>query len=182
MLYLVTIKIVLKDLLNIKPVIEDRANAITYQISTVSLVLSGHLVHNYKISYDNHLNLLLLSTAQQINLIDRLLIRYNYKNRKPIIHRIFIGQARIIAGFIPKLYEEGSLDFFSDKQIEYSQYDSITGDPSLYYPKRTLLWEFGEELARNANQRKNHKIIMQAIETYKYYYLENNDIIRFIRS
>ena len=149
---------------------------------TVSLVLSGHLVHNYKVSYDSHLNLLLLSTAQQINLIDRLLIRYNYKNRKPIIHRIFIGQARMIAGFIPKLYEEGSLAFFSDKQLEYSQYNSIIGHQSLYYPKRTLLWEFGEELAQNANQRKNHKIILQTIETYKYHYLSNNDIIRFISS
>ena len=102
------------ELFRIKSNIDEIANALTYHISLVSTIFSGHIVKNYNLSYEQHVRLLLISTAQQIHLIDRLLFKNNYENREAIIHRVFIGQARMIAGLFPKLYEEGSLEFFSD--------------------------------------------------------------------
>ena len=86
------------ELFKIKSSIDERANALTYHISTVSTVFSGYIVRNYELSFQQHLRLILISTAQQIHLIDRLLFKNDTKNRIDIIHRIFIGQARMIAG------------------------------------------------------------------------------------
>jgi len=63
------------ELFKIKSSIDDRANALTYQISTVGTVFSGYIVKNYQLTYQQHLRLILISTAQQIHLIDRLLLK-----------------------------------------------------------------------------------------------------------
>ena len=180
------------ELFRIKSNIDEIANALTYQISLVSTVFSGHIVKNYNLSYKQHVRLLLISTAQQIHLIDRLLFKNNYEKREAIIHRVFIGQARMIAGLWPKLYEEGSLEFFSDKQLDYLKYPDKqleylknpdkTEDDEINYPKGSLLWEFGEEIAFNSDMQKNHKIILKTIGTYKFYYLKNEQIMDYIRA
>tara|TARA_B100000073_G_scaffold239886_1_gene200960 strand:+ start:1378 stop:1899 length:522 start_codon:yes stop_codon:yes gene_type:complete len=171
-----------KELFNIKPGIDDRANAIVYQISIVSSAFSGHIINSYDLTYKQHIRLFLITVAQQINLIDRLLYKYDFENRDLIIHRVFIGQARLISSLIPQYYEQGSLDFFSDKQLEYSQYPQIIEKNDVDYPIGTLLWEFGEEIAKNSDRNKNHQIIMQTIGTYKYYYLKNSEIMNFIKA
>ena len=168
------------ELFKIKSSIDERANALTYHISTVSTAFSGHIVKNYRLSYQQHLRLILISTAQQIHLIDRLLCENNLENRKSIIHRVFIGQARMIAGLWPQFFEQGSLEFFSDKQLEYMQYPKITENNDLNYPRGTLLWEFGEEIALNSNNRQNHQVIMVTMGTYKFYYTNNPEIMEFI--
>ena len=168
------------ELFKIKSSIDERANALTYHISTVSTAFSGHIVKNYQLSYQQHLRLILISTAQQIHLIDRLLCENNLGNRKSIIHRVFIGQARMIAGLWPQFFEQGSLEFFSDKQLEYMQYPKITENNDLNYPRGTLLWEFGEEIALNSNNRQNHQVIMITMGTYKFYYTNNSEIMEFI--
>ena len=168
------------ELFKIKSSIDERANALTYHISTVSTAFSGHIVKNYRLSYQQHLRLILISTAQQIHLIDRLLCENNLENRKSIIHRIFIGQARMIAGLWPQFFEQGSLEFFSDKQLEYMQYPKITENNDINYPRGTLLWEFGEEIALNSNNRQNHQVIMITMGTYKFYYTNNSEIMEFI--
>ena len=168
------------ELFKIKSSIDERANALTYHISTVSTAFSGHIVKNYRLSYQQHLRLILISTAQQIHLIDRLLYENNLENRKSIIHRVFIGQARMIAGLWPQFFEQGSLEFFSDKQLEYMQYPKITENNDLNYPRGTLLWEFGEEIALNSNNRQNHQVIMITMGTYKFYYTNNSEIMEFI--
>ena len=168
------------ELFKIKSSIDERANALTYHISTVSTAFSGHIVKNYRLSYQQHLRLILISTAQQIHLIDRLLCENNLGNRKSIIHRVFIGQARMIAGLWPQFFEQGSLEFFSDKQLEYMQYPKITENNDLNYPRGTLLWEFGEEIALNSNNRQNHQVIMVTMGTYKFYYTNNSEIMEFI--
>jgi len=168
------------ELFKIKSSIDERANALTYHISTVSTSFSGHIVKNYQLSYQQHLRLILISTAQQIHLIDRMLCENNLKNRKSIIHRVFIGQARMIAGLWPQFYEQGSLEFFSDKQLEYMQYPKITENNDINYPRGTLLWEFGEEIALNSNNQQNHQVIMITMGTYKFYYTNNSDIMEFI--
>ena len=168
------------ELFKIKSSIDERANALTYHISTVSTAFSGHIVKNYRLSYQQHLRLILISTAQQIHLIDRLLCENNLENRKSIIHRVFIGQARMIAGLWPQFFEQGSLEFFSDKQLEYMQYPKITENNDINYPRGTLLWEFGEEIALNSNNRQNHQVIMITMGTYKFYYTNNSEIMEFI--
>ena len=168
------------ELFKIKSSIDERANALIYHISTVSTAFSGHIVQNYELSYQEHLRLILISTAQQIHLIDRLLFKNDIKNRVEIIHRVFIGQARMIAGLWPKFFEEGSLEFFSDKQLEYMQYPLKIGGDGLSYPMGSLLWEFGEEIALNSNMKKNHQIILTTMGTYKFYYYNNTDIMNFI--
>ena len=168
------------ELFKIKSSIDERANALTYQISTVSTAFSGHIVKNYQLSYQQHLRLILISTAQQIHLIDRLLCENNLKNRKSIIHRVFIGQSRMIAGLWPQFFEQGSLEFFSDKQLEYMQYPKITENNDINYPRGTLLWEFGEEIALNSNNQQNHQVIMITMGTYKFYYTNNSEIMEFI--
>ena len=168
------------ELFKIKSSIDERANALTYHISTVSTSFSGHIVKNYQLSYQQHLRLILISTAQQIHLIDRMLCENNLKNRKSIIHRVFIGQARMIAGLWPQFYEQGSLEFFSDKQSEYMQYPKITENNDINYPRGSLLWEFGEEIALNSNNRQNHQVIMITMGTYKFYYTNNSEIMEFI--
>ena len=168
------------ELFKIKSSIDERANALTYHISTVSTAFSGHIVKNYRLSYQQHLRLILISTAQQIHLIDRLLCENNLENRKSIIHRVFIGQARMIAGLWPQFFEQGSLEFFSDKQLEYMQYPKITENNDINYPRGTLLWEFGEEIALNSNNRQNHQVIMVTMGTYKFYYTNNPEIMEFI--
>ena len=170
------------ELFKIKSNIDEIANALTYQISLVGTVFSCHIVKNYNLTYKQHLRVLLISTAQQIHLIDRLLFRNNYENREAIIHRVFIGQARMIAGLWPNLYEEGSLEFFSDKQLEYLQYPEKVEEGEVNYPKGSLLWEFGEEIAGNIQMQKNHKIILTTIGTYKFYYMKNEQIMDFIRA
>ena len=170
------------ELLKIKSSIDDRANALTYQISTVGTVFSGYIVKNYQLTYQQHLRLILISTAQQIHLIDRLLLKNNLEHRKGIIHRIFIGQARMIAGLWPKFFEQGSLEFFSDKQLEYMQYPEKTEAEDLNYPRGSLLWEFGEEIALNSDMKKNHQIILTTMGTYKFYYTNNADIMDFIKA
>ena len=70
----------------------------------------------------------------------------------------------------------------SDKQLEYSQYPEIIENNDVDYPIGTLLWEFGEEIAKNSDRNKNHQIIMQTIGTYKYYYLKNGEIMNFIKA
>ena len=168
------------ELFKVKSNIDERANALTYQISTVGTIFAGHLANNYHLKYDEHLRLILISTAQQIHIIDRLLLENNLEYRKEIIHRIFIGQARMIAGLWPKFFEEGSLEFFSDKQLEYMQYPLKIGGDGLSYPMGSLLWEFGEEIALNSNMKKNHQIILTTMGTYKFYYYNNTDIMNFI--
>ena len=168
------------ELFKIKSSIDERANALTYHISTVSTAFSGHIVKNYRLSYQQHLRLILISTAQQIHLIDRLLCENNLENRKSIIHRVFIGQARMIAGLWPQFFEQGSLEFFSDKQLEYMQYPKITENNDINYPRGTLLWEFGEEIALNSNNRQNHHVIMITMGTYNFYYTNNSEIMEFI--
>ena len=158
------------------------ANALTYQVSLVSTVFSGNIAKNYDLRYKQHLRLLLISTAQQIHLIDRLLLKHNLTFREAIIHRIFIGQARMIAGLWPNLCEEGSLEFFSDKQLEYTQYPEKIKNDDINYPKGSLLWEFGEEIAFNSSMQKNHKIILTTIGTYKFYYINNDEIMAFIKN
>lgn len=170
------------ELFKIKSNIDEIANALTYQVSLVSTVFSGNIAKNYDLTYKQHLRLLLISTAQQIHLIDRLLLKHNLTSREAIIHRIFIGQARMIAGLWPNLYEEGSLEFFSDKQLEYTQYPEKIKNDDIHYPKGSLLWEFGEEIAFNSSMQKNHKIILTTIGTYKFYYINNNEIMAFIRN
>mgnify|MGYP001184081435 FL=1 len=170
------------ELFKIKSNIDEIANALTYQISLVGTVFSGHIVKNYNLTYKQHLRTMLISTAQQIHLIDRLLFRNNYENREAIIHRVFIGQARMIAGLWPNFYEEGSLEFFSDKQLEYLQYPEKVEEGEVNYPKGSLLWEFGEEIAGNIQMQKNHKIILTTIGTYKFYYMKNEQIMDFIRA
>jgi len=165
-----------------KSSIDDRASALTYQISIVGTVLSGHIVKNYQLTYQQHLRLVLISTAQQIHLIDRLLLKNNLESRKAIIHRIFIGQARMIAGLWPKYFEQGSLEFFSDKQLEYMQYPEITESDDLNYPRGSLFWEFGEEIALNSNMNKNHQIILTTMGTYKFYYSNSSGIMDFINA
>ena len=168
------------ELFKIKSSIDERANALTYQISLVSTAFSGYIVKNYQLSHQKHLRLVLISTAQQVHLIDRQLFINNFENRKAIIHRIFIGQARMIAGLWPQFYEQGSLEFFSDKQLEYQQYNEITEKNDINYPRGTLLWEFGEEIALNSNIQQNHQIIMITMGTYKFYYINNAEIMDFI--
>ena len=168
------------ELFKIKSSIDESANALTYHISTVSTAFSGHIVKNYRLSYQQHLRLILISTAQQIHLIDRLLCENNLENRKSIIHRVFIGQARMIAGLWPQFFEQGSLEFFSDKQLEYMQYPKITENNDINYPRVTLLWEFGEEIALNSNNQQNHQVIMITMGTYKFYYTNNSEIMEFI--
>lgn len=170
------------ELFKIKSNIDEIANALTYQVSLVSTVFSGHIVENYNLTYKQHLRLLLISTAQQIHLIDRLLLKNNWTYREATIHRIFIGQARMIAGLWPHLYEQGSLEFFSDKQLEYTQYPEKIKNDGINYPKGSLLWEFGEEIAFNSSMQKNHKIILTTIGTYKFYYINNDEIMAFIRN
>ncbi len=170
------------ELFKIKSSIDDRANALTYQISTVGTVFTGYIVKNYQLTYQQHLRLILISTAQQIHLIDRLLLKNNLEHRKGIIHRIFIGQARMIAGLWPKFFEQGSLEFFSDKQLEYMQYPEKTEEDDLNYPRGSLLWEFGEEIALNSDMKKNHQIILTTMGTYKFYYTNNADIMDFIKA
>jgi|TARA_B110000914_G_scaffold43265_1_gene36586 hypothetical protein len=170
------------ELFKIKSNIDEIANALTYQVSLVSTVFSGHIVKNYSLTYKQHLRLLLISSAQQIHLIDRLLFKNNLRCRESIIHRVLIGQARMIAGLWPNLYEEGSLEFFSDKQLEYSQYPEKLKNDNTNYPTGSLLWEFGEEIAFNISMQKNHKIILTTIGTYKFYYFNNDEIMAFIRN
>jgi len=170
------------ELFKIKSNIDEIANALTYQVTLVSTVFSGHIVENYDLTYKHHLRLLLISTAQQIHLIDRLLFKNNLTSREAIIHRIFIGQARMIAGLWPNLYEEGSLEFFSDKQLEYTHYPEKIKNDDINYPEGSLLWEFGEEIAFNSSMQKNHKIILTTIGTYKFYYINNDEIMAFIRN
>ena len=88
----------------------------------------------------------------------------------------------MIAGLWPNLYEEGSLEFFSDKQLEYLQYSEKVEEGEVNYPKGSLLWEFGEEIAGNIHMQKNHKIILTTIGTYKFYYMKNEQIMDFIRA
>ena len=57
------------------------------------------------------------SKSQAMDNFTKAYLENNLEYRKEIIHRIFIGQARMIAGLWPKLFEEGSLEFFSDKQL-----------------------------------------------------------------
>ncbi|HIA79315.1 MAG TPA: hypothetical protein EYO07_04035 [Candidatus Marinimicrobia bacterium] len=161
--------------------IDERATALTYQTSTISVGLSGLISKNYQLPLRQHLHLILIMAAQQIHLIDRLLHLHDRSNRISIIHRVFIGQARMIAGLWPQFHEKGSLDFFSDKQLEYAQYSYILSDEEIDYPRHTLLWEFGEEIAKSTNQIKNHRIIMLTLETYKYSYIDNSDMLYFIR-
>ena len=77
------------ELFRIKSNIDEIANALTYQISLVSTIFSGHIVKNYNLSYKQHVRLLLISTAQQIHLIDRLLFKNNYENPPHIILFVF---------------------------------------------------------------------------------------------
>ena len=168
------------ELLKIKSSIDERANALTYHISIVSTVFSGHIVKNYQLSHNQHLNLILISTAQQLHLVDRLLFINNFERRKAIIHRVFIGQARMIAGLWPQFYEQGSLEFFSDKQLEYIQYPDIMKKNNLFYPRGSLLWEFGEEIALSSNKKRNHQLIMITMGTYKFYYINNAEIRGFL--
>lgn len=168
------------ELLKIKSSIDERANALTYHISIVSTVFSGHIVKNYQLSHDQHLNLILISTAQQLHLVDRLLFINNFERRKEIIHRVFIGQARMIAGLWPQFYEQGSLEFFSDKQLEYIQYPDIMKKNNIHYPRGSLLWEFGEEIALSSNKKRNHQLIMITMGTYKFYYINNAEIRGFL--
>ena len=160
--------------------INDRATALTYQISTVSIALSGLTTKDYRLSFRQNLNLILIMTAQQIHLIDRLLHFHDSINRASIMHRVFIGQARMVAGLWPQFHEKGSLEFFSDKQLEYFQYSDILSDNEIHYPHHSLLWEYGEEIAKTANQSKNHSIILLTSETYRYAYIDNKDMIYFI--
>jgi hypothetical protein len=88
----------------------------------------------------------------------------------------------MIAGLWPNLYEEGSLEFFSDKQLEYTQYPEKIKNDDINYPEGSLLWEFGEEIAFNSSMQKNHKIILTTIGTYKFYYINNDEIMAFIRN
>ena len=60
------------------------------------------------------------------------------------------------------------------------QYPQITEKEAINYPNGTLLWEFGEEIALNCNHQKNHQIIMVTMGTYKFYYMNNSDIMDFI--
>ena len=150
--------------------IDERATALTYQTSTISVGLSGLISKNYQ-----------LPLRQHFHLIDRLLHLHDRSNRISIIHRVFIGQARMIAGLWPQFHEKGSLDFFSDKQLEYAQYSGILSDEEIDYPCHTLLWEFGEEIAKSTNRTKNHRIIMLTLETYRYSYIDNSDMLYFIR-
>ena len=83
-------------------------------------------------------------------------------------------------GLWPQFFEQGSLEFFSDKQLEYMQYPKITENNDLNYPRGTLLWEFGEEIALNSNNRQNHQVIMITMGTYKFYYTNNSEIMEFI--
>ena len=87
----------------------------------------------------------------------------------------------MIAGLWPKLYEEGSLEFFSDKQLEYLKYPDKTEDDEISYPKGSLLWEFGEELHLivYVEKSQNH---FKTIGTYKFYYLKNEQIMDYIRA
>ena len=77
-------------------------------------------------------------------------------------------------------FEKGSLEFFSDKQLEYLQYNDILSDNEIHYPRHTLLWEYGEEIAKIADHSKNHSIILLTSETYRYAYIDNKDMIYFI--
>ena len=70
----------------------------------------------------------------------------------------------------------------SDKQLEYLKYPDKTEDDEINYPKGSLLWEFGEEIAFNSDMQKNHKIILKTIGTYKFYYLKNQQIMDYIRA
>ena len=160
--------------------INDRATALTYQTSTVSFALSGLINKDYRLSFRQHLNLILIMTAQQIHLIDRLLHFHDPINRTSIMHRVFIGQARMIAGLWPQFHEKGSLEFFSDKQLEYFQYSDILSDNEIHYPRHSLLWEYGEEIAKTSDQSKNHSIILLTSETYRYSYIDNLDMMHFI--
>ena len=160
--------------------INERATALTYQTSTVSIALSGLISKDYQVPLRQHLHLILIMTAQQIHLIDRLLYAHDRVNRTSIMHRIFIGQARMISGLWPQFHEKGSLDFFSDKQLEYVQYRDILSDEEIYYPRHTLLWEFGEEIAKTTDHVKNHRIILLTLGTYRYSYIDNSDMMYFI--
>ena len=86
----------------------------------------------------------------------------------------------MIAGLWPQFFEQGSLEFFSDKQLEYMQYPEITENNDINYPRGTLLWEFGEEIALNSNNQQNHQVIMITMGPYKFYYTNNSEIMEFI--
>ena len=60
------------------------------------------------------------------------------------------------------------------------QYPKITKKNEINFPKGSLLWEFGEEIAINCNYQKNHQIIMITMGTYKFYCMNNPDIMEFI--
>ena len=51
------------DLFNIKPGIDDRANAIVYQISIVNSAFSGHIINSYDLTYKHHVRLLLITVC-----------------------------------------------------------------------------------------------------------------------
>ena len=44
------------ELFKVKSNIDERANALTYQISTVGTIFAGHLANNYYLTYDEHLS------------------------------------------------------------------------------------------------------------------------------
>ena len=92
--------------------IDERATALTYQTSTISVGLSGLISKNYQLPLRQHLHLILIMAAQQIHLIDRLLHLHDRSNRISIIHRVFIGQARMIAGLWPQFHERVHWIFF----------------------------------------------------------------------
>ncbi|GIT32433.1 MAG: hypothetical protein Ct9H300mP2_5120 [Candidatus Neomarinimicrobiota bacterium] len=79
--------------------INDRATALTYHTSTVSFALSGLINKDYRLSFRQNLNLILIMTPQQIHLIDRLLYFHDPINRTSIMHRVFIGQARMMLDY-----------------------------------------------------------------------------------
>ena len=75
-----------------------------------------------------------------------------------------------------------ALVYTGTEQLEYMQYPEITEDDDLNYPRGSLLWEFGEEIASNSNLKKNHQIILTTMGTYKFYYYNNADIMDFIKA
>ena len=60
------------------------------------------------------------------------------------------------------------------------QYRDILSDEENYYPRHTLLWEFGEEIAKTTDHVKNHRIILLTLGTYRYSYIDNSDMMYFI--
>jgi hypothetical protein len=51
---------------------------------------------------------------------------------------------------------------------------------NIHYPRGSLLWEFGEEIALSSNKKRNHQLIMITMGTYKFYYINNAEIRGFL--